>query len=256
MVRRLQWFVLGLVVVVGLIGLWQAIYLLRVISPVFMPGPGQVADAIWRGLTGGTLLSQAGSTISRMLIGWIFASLAGMVLGLLIGGSPKIRPYLQPSLEFLRPLPAPAVVPVAIAIMGLSDSMVLLIVVFGALWPVLLGTIHGVTSMEPRLYEVSRILRMSKREFIWKMLLPSAVPDILAGVKLGLGISLILTIVGEMLASRYGIGHAIIMAARSYRSADLYAGIVIIGVMGYLTTTVLSSLERRVLAYRTPVDEW
>jgi sulfonate transport system permease protein len=114
------------------------------------------------------------------------------------------RAYLQPTLEFIRPLPASAVMPIAIALLGLSEGMVLSVIAFGAIWPMLLGTVHGFSQVEPRLREVSIALGLSRSEMIYKIALPSAVPDILTGMRLGLTISLILAVIGEMLTSRDG----------------------------------------------------
>ena len=185
-----------------------------------------------------------------MLLGWVVASLAGVAIGALIGVSPAARAWLQPTLEFIRPIPASSVMPIAIAIFGLSPGMVLAVVAFGSVWPVLLATVHGFSAIEPRLDEVSRVLRLSRPAFIWKMGLPNALPDIFAGLRLSLTVSLILAVVGEMLSSQHGLGLAILLAARSYRSADLFASVALLGAIGYTSNAMLQALERRVLAWR------
>ena len=168
----------------------------------------------------------------------------------MIGVSHALRAYVEPTLEFLRPLPASAMMPVAIALLGLTNAMVLAVIAFGALWPVLLATVHGFAAVEPRLYQVSRALGLSRREVIRKIALPSAMPDILSGMRVGLTIALILAVVGEMLASRPGLGQAILLAARSFQSADLYAGVALLGLIGYVSATFLSFVEARVLRWQ------
>jgi sulfonate transport system permease protein len=140
--------------------------------------------------------------------------------------------------------------PVAIAILGLTDAMVLAVIAFGALWPMLLATVHGFAAVEPRLYQVSRALGLSQLEVIRKIALPSAMPDILSGMRVGLTIALILAVVGEMLASRPGLGQAILLAARSFQSADLFAGVIMLGLIGYVSGTALSLVEQRMLRWR------
>lgn len=161
------------------------------------------------------------------------------------------RVYVEPILEFLRPLPASAVMPLAIAFLGLTDAMVLAVIAFGALWPMLLATVHGFAAVEPRLYQVGRALGLSRLDVIWKIALPSAMPDILAGMRVGLSIALILAVVGEMLASRPGLGQVILLAARSFQSADLYAGVIVLGFLGYISGKILTTVERRLLRWRT-----
>jgi sulfonate transport system permease protein len=229
---------------------WQLIASAHLVSPVFLPGPDRTWNALEHGFSAGTLPDQLWQTVQRMLVGWLFASLAGIVIGACIGLSRPARSYLGPTLEFLRPLPASAVIPLAIAFFGLTDGMVLGVIAFGALWPTLLATVHGFAAVEPCLYEVSRALRMSRLAVIWKIALPSSLPDILGGMRLSLTVSLILAIVGEMLASRPGLGMGILVAARTFHAPDLYAGVVLLGALGYVTAQALFAVEARLLKWR------
>ena len=138
----------------------------------------------------------------------------------------------------------------AIALLGLSDAMVLSVVAFGALWPMVLATVHGFTSVEPRLHEVGRTLGLSRWEFIRKIALPSSLPDILAGMRISLTMALVLSVVGEMLASRDGLGNWILLSARSFRAPDLFAGVILLGVTGLVSASLLSIVEGRLLRWR------
>lgn len=230
--------------------LWEGVAGWRLVSPVFLPTPLATLASLRDGFVSGELWPLISGTVERMLLGWVVASLAGVAIGALIGVSPAARAWLQPMLEFIRPIPASSVMPIAIAIFGLSPGMVLAVVAFGSVWPVLLATVHGFSAIEPRLDEVSRVLRLSRPAFIWKMGLPNALPDIFAGLRLSLTVSLILAVVGEMLSSQHGLGLAILLAARSYRSADLFASVALLGAIGYASNAMLQALERRVLAWR------
>ena len=244
---RALWPLAGLAFMAVMVGLWQVVASQRLVSPVYLPSPDRVARALVVGLWQGTLLEKVGATVARMAVGWLLASLLGIGIGLLIGLAPRLRAWLQPTLEVLRPLPASAMVPVAIALFGLSDSMVLAVVAFGAIWPMLLATVHGCAAVEPRLIEVARTLRLSRAAIAWKIAIPSGLPDILGGMRIGLTIALILTIVGEMLGGRDGLGYWILLSARNFRAADLYAGVVLLGLLGCLTAQGLNWVERRVL---------
>lgn len=244
------WFAVGLGVALLLVGAWEVFCRVSGISQVFLPRPMQVWQSLVAGFSNGTFVNQSLSTLYRMLLGWSIATLAGVAIGIPLGLSRIARQYVEPLLELLRPLPASAMVPVTIAMFGLSNTMVLAVVVFGSVWPVLLNTMHGVSTIEPRLGEVSRVLGLSRLSFVRSIALPNAVPDVLAGMKLSLSIALILTVVGEMLSSRSGLGQGILFAARTFRAADLYAGIVCLGLMGYLTAAILSAIEKRILVYR------
>ena len=247
---RIGWSVASLGVFAGLIWFWQIAADFRWVSPVFLPGPDRAWAALVRGLETGDLGLRWLATVERMIYGWLLASLAGILIGALIGSSERARAYIGPSLELMRPLPASAVVPLAIALLGLNESMVLGVIAFGGLWPTLLATVHGFSAVEPRLYEVSRALGLSRASVIFKIALPSSMPDILAGMRLSLTVALILAVVGEMLASREGLGSHIMLAARAFRSADLYAGVILLGVTGLVSALLLGWFESWMLRWR------
>jgi sulfonate transport system permease protein len=247
---RILDIVLGIVGLLALLWGWHVVTALELISRVFLPSPVATLAALEWGLTNGDLLPQTLATINRMIQGWLLASFVAIAIGSVIGVSQVARAYIQPTLEFLRPLPASAIIPVAISIFGLNASMVLGVVVFGAVWPTLLGTIHGFAHVEPRLVEVSRLLQMSRWEFIYKIGLPNAVPDILAGMRLSLTVALILAVVGELLTAQQGLGTAVLHAARSYRAADLYAGILLLGMIGLVSNYGLAIADKRILAWK------
>lgn len=250
--RRIGEALGGIGVVLAFVLLWGAVAHFEWVSAVFLPGPVATAEALRDGLQQGDLLVLLQKTVERMAYGWALASVGGIVLGVLIGTSPRLRAWLQPTLEFVRPLPASAIMPLAIALMGLSQAMVLFVIAFGAVWPVLLATVHGFAAIEPRLTEVGRVLRLSRAAFIWKVGLPNALPDVLAGMRLSLTVALILAIVGEMLASQDGLGTAIVQAARSFRSAELFAGVVLLGGVGLVSNALLALMERRLLRWQQP----
>ena len=157
----LAWRGAGLVVVVALIALWGEIAALKLVSPVFLPTPARVWMALEHGFLHATLGAKLAGTVSHMLGGWVVASIVGVALGALIGTSKAAREYIAPTLEFLRPLPASAVIPVAIAIFGLTPQMALGVIAFGSIWPALLAAIHGFAAIEPRLLEVERVLGLA-----------------------------------------------------------------------------------------------
>jgi sulfonate transport system permease protein len=129
--------------------------------------------------------------------------------------------------------------------------MAVTVIAFGALWPVLLGSYHGFRSVEPQLAEMAAAMRMRATAFLWKVALPSALPDIFAGIRVSLAIALILAVVTEMQAAQSGLGFNILMAQRSFRSPELYAGIIVLGVLGLLANQTLIMAERRLLRWRT-----
>jgi sulfonate transport system permease protein len=228
------------VLITGLI--WYFVTTQGYVPRIFLPSPQATWNALYRGLFAGDMASQLAGTVLRMLQGWLLASLVAIALGSLIGLSPGAREYLRPTLGFLRALPASATIPIAIAFVGLSPSMVLGVITFGSLWPTLLATVQGFAMVEPRLVEVARSLHMSKLNFAWKIGLPNALPDILTGMRLSLTVAL--------LAAQEGLGQAILLAARAFRAPELYAGIVLLGLIGAVSSYGLVLVERRLLRWK------
>jgi ABC-type nitrate/sulfonate/bicarbonate transport system permease component len=250
--RQIGWRIASLGVGLGIIGLWQFVAWRKYVSPVFLPGPIETWSALIDGFRSGMLGARTLATVQRMLYGWVLASLVGVGVGAAIGCSRRAREYLAPTLEFLRPLPSSAIVPVGIAFFGLSNAMVIGVVAFGSLWPTLLATIHGFAAVEGRLIEVARMLKLSRRAVLWQIALPSALPDILAAMRLGLLTALILSVVGEILAFQGGLGSQILEASRAYRSPELFAGVLVLGMIGLVSNIALSGLEARLLRWRAP----
>jgi ABC-type nitrate/sulfonate/bicarbonate transport system permease component len=188
-------------------------------------------------------LPKLAGTLEHMAYDWLAASIAGIAIGAVISSSRLMRTYVAPSLEFLRPLPVSAIIPVAIAMLGLTQAMALFVIAFGAIWPIMLATIHGFAAVEPRLYEVARSLQMSRLAVIFKIALP-------AGMRLSVTVALILAVVCEILAGLDGLGHWVLLSARAFRSADLFAGVILLGITGYVTSVAMSPAEHRLLAWQ------
>lgn len=247
--RAVEW-VLAIALIAAFLASWHAVTALGLASRAFVPAPLDVWWALLRGLDRGELGDQTIGTVERMLQGWLFASLAGVALGAAIGLSGRMRVYVQPTLEFMRPLPASAIIPIGIALFGLSSGMALFVIAFGSLWPTLLGTVHGFATVDIRLKEVARCLGIRPLEFAWKIGLPNAMPDILSGMRLSLTVALILAVICEMLAAQIGLGTAILLAARAYQSAELFAGIALLGAIGLVTNLALRIVESATLRWR------
>ncbi len=248
--KRLAWGLSSVAVAALIVAGWSVISSHRWVSPVFLPAPGRAWTALVRGAESGDLLQDVLATVQRMVIGWVIASVLGIALGCVIGLSATARIWLTPTLEFIRPLPASAIIPVGIAFFGLSDTMVLGVIAFGAIWPTLLATVHGFGSIEPRLIEVGRSLLLPWFQVVWKIALPNALPEILAGMRFGLTVALILAVVGEMLAGQEGLGLRVLLAARAFRAPDLFAGVIVLGLLGLTTTQCLGWATNRLLRWQ------
>jgi ABC-type nitrate/sulfonate/bicarbonate transport system permease component len=234
----------------GLILAWQLLAEMRLISPVFFPAPSRALSVLTARFADASIWAPLSATLLRMVFGWMLACLTGVALGAVITSSRLARDLLEPTLEFLRPLPASAVIPVAILFLGLSNAMSLAVIAFGAIWPVVLASIHGFSAVPAELRDVSALLGLHRARYLRTIALPAAAPDIMSGVRVSLAIALILAVVTEAQASLAGLGWEIFYAQRVYRSGDLYAGLILLGIVGFAANDLLQRIERRALPWR------
>ena len=237
--------------VLALIALWHWVAAARLFPPVFLPSPTETWQALRAIEARGELWNGLGATCLRMLYGWGLASILGIALGAVLARSGAARAYIQPTLEFLRPLPAAAIIPVAVLLLGLTPQMAVSVIAFGALWPVLLGSYYGFSNVEPRIAEVAALQELGSTDYLRKIALPSALPEIFAGLRVNLAIALILAVVVEIQAGLSGLGFNIMVAQRLFRTPELYAGIAVLGGIGAIASQALALTERRLLRWRT-----
>ncbi len=222
----------------------------HLLSPAIVAPPHATLAALVDAFRNGAIWAPLGATIRHTIFGWVAACAVGIALGALVGLSSIGRAYVAPLLEFLRPLPASAIAPIGVLLIGRNDVMIVVVVVFGAVWPVLLASIHGFGTVDPRLREIARALRLTPMHAFWAIAFPGALPAILGGARVSLALAIILSVIGEILASVGGLGDALNLAERSYRTADVYAGVLLIGVLGVLANAALERCEMYLLRWR------
>ncbi|MVO84494.1 ABC transporter permease subunit [Streptomyces sp. p1417] len=188
-------------------------------------------------------------SLARLLLGWALAGVAGVVVGVGIGLSRVAFHLADPVLQFGRAVPPPALIPFFMVVFGLGTSMHLAVVVFGAVWPVLLNTADGVRSVEPLHLDSARVCGLGGWARLRYVVLPAAAPRIFTGLRVALGFALILVVVAELMGSGDGIGARLNAAEREFRPDRLWAGIVLLGAVGCVLNALFLLVERRVLAW-------
>lgn len=240
---------LGLEVLVPIVALAIWYTLSAGSQSLYYPPLAEIVDrfvAVW---LGPGLVQDALPSLGRMTLGYAIAGLGGVVVGTLLGLSPMARTLLGPTVEFLRALPAVLLIPFALVVFSDDLTLKVFVIALGCSFPVVLNTMDGVRSVEPLLLDMARAFRFSRFEQVWRVVLPSAAPQIFAGLRAALSLALILMVVSEMVASTNGIGYAILQAQRLFATTDMWAGILLLGLLGYLINAALVLVERRVLAW-------
>lgn len=244
-----QWSVLAVCLL-----LWQLAT--KMSNSTFFPTPLEIATRMWRtwfdGPAGSAFLTEAAFTelfpsLGRLLLGWVLAGLVGSSIGLLLGRSRNALAYVGPLLSFARSIPPPALVPVFLVLFGIGFRMQLATIIFGSIWPILLNSADGARSVDTTKTETARAFRISRAQWLGSVVLPSAAPKIFAGLRISLALSLIMMVISELVGATDGLGHAMQLAQDRFDYTRLWAGILMLGVLGYALNAALSSIEKRVL---------
>jgi ABC-type nitrate/sulfonate/bicarbonate transport system permease component len=212
-----------------------------------LPPVSRILESWWELLLSGELLTELGSSLYRMAMGYVIAAILGIALGLLMGYYRLFYGLFEPLVELLRPIPTPAYIPIAILFLGLDTEMKVFLIGIATFFPVLLNTVAGVRQVERVQIDTGRTFGLGSRQIVRQIVLPSALPNIFTGLRVSLGIGLIMVVISEMVAANSGIGYFILQAQRSFRVPEMYAGIFTLAVVGYLLNLLFVSIERRVV---------
>ena len=193
--------------------------------------------------------SDAVPSLLRLLAGYAVACVVAIGVGLALALVPALRKAADPLVQFLRAIPPPALLPFGILVMGVGTAMKVFIIAFVCLWPVLLNTMDGIAAIDPTLTETGRVYKIGLRDRIAYVLLPSAAPQIFAGMRNALSLALILMVISEMVASTNGIGYFVLQSQRSFAIPEMWSGIVLLGILGYVLNLIFALVERRVLRW-------
>lgn len=188
-------------------------------------------------------------SLNSVLIGLGISIALGVSLGIVLGLNTAIATAVGPLLQFMRYLPAVAMLPLAIQLMGIGPDMRVLIVVLGALWPVLLNTIDGVAGVHPALVDVAKSNRLRPIDWVFRVVVPSASPQIFAGIRASLAVSVILMFASELMGASQGIGYFILETQRQFSLPEMWSGMILLGIIGYLLNVILMLVERFALGW-------
>jgi NitT/TauT family transport system permease protein len=253
--RRAETVVLALIVPLLLLAFWQVATTER--WTLLIPTPYAVAEYMVDFAAGGlyddaysaTLLTHLLASMSRVYGGFALAALFALPIGIMVGRMPTARMLLDPFLQVMRPIPVTAWLPLSMILFGLGAKSAFALVCLGAFYPILLNTVFGVRSVDPKLFEAASMLGCRGNAQFYKVVLPAATPAIFTGLRLGLGLAWFVIVVGEMTGVPQGLG-AVIMDGRTLSRTELViCGMIVIGVAGYLSDRVVVLIGNRLLRW-------
>jgi len=239
----------GIVFLLALLVLWECVAQAGWVNPLIVPPLSRILQVFYDLVSSGQIPLQIVASMKRAAAGYLLAALVFIPLGIAMGLWRRVDDFFAVIVEMLRPIPPPVVIPVALLFFGLEDSMKIFVIFFSCAWPILLNTLDGVRSVDPILLHTARTFGLSYGKTIWQVILPASAPQIMTGLRVSLPITLILVVISEMVGSTDGIGYFVLDAQRRFKVAQMYAGMLVLALLGYVLNVVFDWVYRNLLSW-------
>lgn len=251
--RGLRKPLLGLAGILGFLVTWQLIPTLGIIDARYLPPATTVLAQLVNELGDLEFWRNVGRTLTTWGIGLAIATLAATAIGTVVGLVPFLRRLTHTTVEFLRPIPSVALIPLAILMFGFQMPAALLIVVYASFWQVFVQVLYGVADVDTVARDTARSFGLSRASRFRNLVLPTALPYIMTGVRLGAAVALILTVTAELLIAVPGIGRVIVFARSAGDVPTVYTYVVVAGLLGLIVNIIFRLVERRILSWHQSV---
>ena len=235
---------------VGLIGVWQMASSLGWVSPLFLPSPLRIIDALKDLVVSGELTQHVTASLGRIGAGWALGATAGVIFGGLIGLYSGWRSVGVPFIAAMFPIPKIALLPLFILWLGIGEASKVAIIALGVFYPIAIGAYAGVDNVARTLIRMGQSFNMPFSHIVFKIVAPGALPSILSAVRISTSIALILMVAAEMIGADKGLGTYLMSAGNLMQTDKLMAGIVVVAAIGLCISAVLTIIERKLLAWR------
>jgi len=239
----------------ALVVVFETLRLLSILPPQEVPGTVDIARALLSSVTDGELPSALGSTIIAWLLGVALAAAIAVPLGVAVGLSRWADSTTKVAVEFLRPIPVVALVPVAIVLFGLELSMQVFLVTLACIWPVMLGTRHGVRAVDPLQLDTARTFGLSRSSVVRRVVLPASLPSIVTALRVGASLGVVVAIAAEIVSGSPGLGKLLTDNQQAGNTGVVYACLVVAGGFGVLVNLVLAHGERVLAGWQEATTE-
>ncbi|TFL14782.1 ABC transporter permease [Pusillimonas caeni] len=242
--------IIGIASPIVLLLVWQLLGTFGVIDERFVPTPASIARTMYEMMANGTLWVHLKASFIRIGSGFVIGSIVGVALGVLMGLSRWLRAALDPIVAAIYPIPKISLLPLVMVFFGLGEASKIFIIAFAVVFIVLINTMSGVMSISSIYFDVAKNYRASKLKLFTRIIVPGALPSIFVGLRLAIGVALILIVAAEFVAARAGIGYLIWTSFEVMRIEEMFVGIILITAIGLVTAAILKEIERRVLPWR------
>jgi len=246
---RVYHLLLQFVVIIGILFIWEICGLLGLLNPLFFPVPSLIFQEFITMVIDGQIQENLSITLLRVFFGFLIGTLTGILIGIIMGASEKVRLLLDPVVAATYPIPKLAIFPLLMVIFGIGEVSKIMAIALGCFFLALINAMAGVRNINKAYFDVAKNYGASQQQMFTKVILPASLPMIFTGIRLALGMSLLVVVGLEFVSANKGIGAMIWYAWETFEIEQLYVGIFICAILGILFTVVLKKVEERVVPW-------
>jgi ABC-type nitrate/sulfonate/bicarbonate transport system permease component len=250
MTERRRDRLLGVASPLGLLLLWEVGARLGFVDTRFFPAPSSILATLWTMLRSGELWLHTSTSLVRLFWGFVLGGTPALVLGIVMGLSRPVRALIEPLIAATYPIPKSSILPLALLIFGLGEASKIFMVAVGVFFPVAINATTGVLEINKIYLDVGRNFRASRWNTFRTIALPGALPVIMTGIRLGIGMGLVLIAVAEMIGAKSGLGYMIWSAWETFAVEQMYVGLFVIAIIGFAVTIALNEIEKILVPWR------
>jgi ABC-type nitrate/sulfonate/bicarbonate transport system permease component len=239
----------GLFFFFALLFVWEIFSRSSELIQLYFPPVSEIIRSLLGLILTRELIGHLIATLGRFFLGYLLSALIAVTMGILLGYFRPAYTLFEVLIEFMRPMPSVAMIPVAILLLGIGNPMIVAVTVYACTWPILINAIDGVRNIEPVLIDTGKTFGLGRWKILLRLILPAALPYIVTGLRISLAIALILVTTSEMVVGGNGLGFFILDEERSLRTSNMYAGIVLVAILGYTLNRLFLLVETRVMAW-------
>lgn len=247
--KNVRFWMVSAILPLVLFGVWEAADCLGMLKPYTMPPPKSVLDTAVELAKEGKLQEHILSSVVLVLQGFLLALVAAFILGIAIGLSKKVEAFFELTVQIFKPIPPIAWIPLAILWFGIGVNSKLYIIFLGAMFPILLNVVSGIHNIDKRYFDLAKVYETPGLRFILKVVLPGALPQIMTGIRVGLGNAWVCVVAAEMIASVTGVGYLLTYGRSLSRPDMVILAMLLIGIVGKIMDDVLKFITKRLVRW-------
>lgn len=233
-----------------LLVIWEILVRTHLLDSRFFPAPTTVLTAMWEMIRSGLLFSDMRISLYRIIGGFLLGAVPGLLIGLTMGLFPLVKAFMDPIIAATYPIPKLALMPLIMIIFGLTEFEKMVVIALGTFFLVLINTVAGVVNLDKIYLDVAKNYGASKKDYYLTVAIPGALPMIFAGIKLGMGMALLLIVAAEMNGAAAGIGYRIWASYNIFNIPEMFVSFLVMSLLGYVFTVLLDELERFIIPWK------